>query len=120
MASIITSTSSSDPPTPNAGNAVRSVPMRIFLPDNAPIVQEPVPPVLDDGRANTLGAVLSALFPLLFPPPPSFSSFQPAREALAYAIVQGVRMPLDAEIGWMGSALLGPDGWVAVVIGLVG
>ena len=124
--STITSTTSSDPPsaasgtaTPTAGNAVRSIPIRFFLPDNAPIVQEPVPPTLEDGRPNTLGAVLSALFPLLFPPPPSFSSFQAQAPPLAYALVQGVRMPLDTEIGWLGSALVGPDGWVAVVIGLV-
>ncbi|TKY86101.1 hypothetical protein EX895_004926 [Sporisorium graminicola] len=124
--STITSTTSPDPPsaaggaaTPSTGSAVRSIPIRIFLPDNAPIVQEPVPPTLEDGRANTLGAVLSALFPLLFPPPPSFSSFQAQARPLAYALVQGVRMPLDAEIAWLGSALVGPDGWVAVVIGLV-
>ncbi|SPO25085.1 related to ATG5 - protein involved in autophagy and the Cvt pathway [Ustilago trichophora] len=122
MASTLTTTSSSDAPsgtaTPTTGNVVRSIPIRIFLPDNAPIVQEPVPPTLEDGRANTLGAVLSALFPLLFPPPPSFSSFQGQAKPLAYALVQGVRMPLDAEIAWLGSALVGPDGWVAVVIGL--
>ena len=75
--------------------------------------------MLEDGRVNTLGAVLSALFPLLFPPPPSFSSFQAQAAPLAYALVQGVRLPLDAEIAWLGSALVGPDGWVAVVIGLV-
>lgn len=121
MASTFTSTTSSDPPaTPTARDGVRSIPMRIFLPDNAPIVQEPVPPLLEDGRANTVGGVLSALFPLLFPPTPSFSSFQGAQPPLAYAVVQGIRMPLDAEIAWLGSALLGPDGWVAVVIGLVG
>ncbi|KAJ9478753.1 Autophagy protein 5 [Pseudozyma hubeiensis] len=122
--STLTSASSSDAPasgaaTPIAGSAVRSIPLRFFLPDNAPIVQEPVPPTLEDGKSNTLGAVLSALFPLLFPPPPSFSSFQAQAAPLAYALVQGVRMPLDAEIAWLGSALVGPDGWVAVVIGLV-
>ncbi|KAJ1028089.1 hypothetical protein NDA13_003538 [Ustilago tritici] len=124
--SAITTTSSSDAAsgtaTPSGGagkDAVRSIPIRIFLPDNAPIVQEPVPPVLEDGRVNTLGGVLSALFPLLFPPPPSFSSFQGQGKPLAYAVVQGVRVPLDAEIGWLGSALVGPDGWVSVVIGLV-
>ncbi|KAF6767446.1 Autophagy-related protein 5 [Kalmanozyma brasiliensis GHG001] len=123
--STITSTSSDAPSatsgtaTPTTGNAVRSIPIRIFLPDNAPIVQEPAPPMLDDGRPNTLGAVLSALFPLLFPPPPSFSSFVSQAPPLAFALVQGVRMPLDTEIAWLGSALVGPDGWVAVVIGLV-
>ncbi|PWZ01548.1 peptidase M22, glycoprotease [Testicularia cyperi] len=102
-----------------ASGAVRSIPIRFFLPDNAPIVQEPVPPLLDDGRCNTLAAVLSSLFPLLFPPTPSFSSFQQASPPLAYAVVQGIRLPLDAEIGWLGSALVGADGWVAVVIGLL-
>ncbi|SNX83525.1 related to ATG5 - protein involved in autophagy and the Cvt pathway [Melanopsichium pennsylvanicum] len=119
--SAITSTDSSDPPsTPNpASYGVRSIPIRIFLPDNAPIVQEPVPPMLEDGRPNTLYAVLSALFPLLFPPPPSFGSFQAQAKPLAFAIVQGVSVPLDTEINWLGSALVGADGWVAVVIGLM-
>lgn len=46
------------PSTPGPGNtsekqsnAIRSIPMRIHLPDNAPIVQEPVAPVLEDGTS---------------------------------------------------------------------
>jgi autophagy-related protein 5 len=34
-------------------------------------------------------------------------------------VVQGIRISLDADIGWLGSTLLGPDGWVAIVIGLL-
>ncbi|KAN0065444.1 autophagy protein 5 [Thecaphora frezii] len=109
--------------TPSGGGAasggIRSVPIRILLPDAAPVVQEPVAPLLEDGRPATLATLLSSLFPLLFPPPPSFSSFQAASPPLAYAVVQGVRMPLDAEVGWLGSTMLSPDGWLTIVIGLL-
>ena len=98
---------------------VRSVPMRILLPDSAPVVQEPVSPLLADGRPATLGTVLSGLLPLLFPPQPSFSSHQPPSPPLAYAVVQGVRVPLDAEIGWLGSTMISPDGWLGVLVGLL-
>ncbi|EPQ30755.1 uncharacterized protein PFL1_01656 [Pseudozyma flocculosa PF-1] len=103
----------------SSSGGIRSVPIRILLPDGAPSVQEPVAPLLEDGRPATLATLLSGLFPLLFPPPPSFSSFQAASPPLAYAVIQGVRMPLDAEVGWLGSTMLSPDGWLTIVIGLL-
>jgi autophagy-related protein 5 len=92
----------------------RSVPMRFHLSNGAPVVQEPAAPFTEDGRAITLHIVLSSLFPLLFPPTPTFSTaaatgIQPA--PLAYAVIQGIRVPLEAEIAWIGSVLPYADGW---------
>ena len=79
------------------------------------------------GSSITLRQALSTLLPLLFPPPPastsssSPSSSAPAHAALplAHALVQGIYVPLDAEIGWLGACMPGADGWVAVVVVLV-
>jgi autophagy-related protein 5 len=97
-------------------------------------------PSLNTGLPNTLSHVLTTHLPLLFPPlnhpshAHSSSSFrqsqssllreiqqaQKEKEALAYALVQGVLAPLEAEMGWLGACLAGADGWVNVAIGLVG
>ncbi|KAF8524869.1 autophagy protein 5 [Hysterangium stoloniferum] len=98
---------SSNTITPDSAYAVRSVPLRIYLPDG-PVLQDLVPPV-DEGRPALLGALLSSHLPLLFPldAPP-----------LAYVIVQGVVCSLQAEVAWLGACLAGADGWVNVCVGL--
>lgn len=102
-------------------SSYRSLPMRFHLVNGAPVVQEPVAPYNEDGKPNTLHSVLSALFPLLFPPTPTFSpTSSPAPPPpLAYAVVQGIRIPLDSEIPWIGALLGSADGWVAVCIHLL-
>ncbi|GAA6057247.1 hypothetical protein JCM3770_003821 [Rhodotorula araucariae] len=134
------SSSSSRSPTPSSmssafvgaegrlpdANAVRSVPLRVYLPEGAHVVQDVVSPVQADGSPTTLHRALSALVPLLFPAPappeaPSSLSSIPAAPAptpapLAHALVQGTYVPLAAEVGWLGACLAGADGWVAVVV----
>ncbi|KDN37662.1 hypothetical protein K437DRAFT_251777 [Tilletiaria anomala UBC 951] len=97
-------------------NAARAVPIRFHLPDNAPLVQEPVAPLLEDGRPATLQSTLSALFPLLFPPPPAFRLGTIASPNLAYPVVHGIVVPLESEISWLGSTFTSADGWLSVVI----
>jgi len=110
---------------------VRSVPIRIYLPDG-PVMQELVPPVLDSGLPHTLSHYLSTTLPLLFPPAPlpthshslshSLSRSQhplPAPPSLAYALIQGVLAPSDAEMAWLGACMAGADGWVNVCVGIV-
>ncbi|KZT56569.1 hypothetical protein CALCODRAFT_550715 [Calocera cornea HHB12733] len=114
----------STPPTPNpdgsgAGTtndayAVRSVPIRLFLPDS-PALQDLYPPLMDNGVHATLGDLLSSHLPLLFP---GGKSSQNINLHGAYIVVQGIEPPLDAEIGWLGASLAGADGWVNVCIGL--
>ncbi|OCF41711.1 autophagy protein 5 [Kwoniella heveanensis CBS 569] len=55
--------------------AVRSVPLKIYLPDNAPVIQEVIPPTKPDGKPATLLSILRKHLPLLFPPnPPNLTS----------------------------------------------
>ncbi|KAE8220112.1 hypothetical protein CF319_g6310 [Tilletia indica] len=102
----------------SAPGGLRHIPMRIHLPEGGPVVQEPVGPYFEDGRPKTLFAQLSALFPLLFPPAPSFASFAAPSPPLAFVVVQGVRVPLEAEIAWLGAVLSGADGWLSVIVHL--
>jgi autophagy-related protein 5 len=43
------------------------------------------------------------------------ASFLAARP-LGRAIVHGIAIPLDAEVGWLGATMCGADGWVSVVV----
>ncbi|KAM0751896.1 APG5-domain-containing protein [Meredithblackwellia eburnea MCA 4105] len=95
---------------PPEANAMRSVPMRIYLPDGAPVVQGVVVPLVN-GIPTTLQTALSTLLPLLFPPN--------SQQALAQPIIHGIRIPLDTQVGWMGACLAGADGWVGLVLVLV-
>ncbi|GAA5917267.1 hypothetical protein JCM6882_009268 [Rhodosporidiobolus microsporus] len=113
--------STSRSPTPSGGpstldgarlpdaNGVRNVPVRVFLPEGAPVVQELVAPVQADGSPTTLAAFLSSTLPLLFPSSPS-------SPPLAHPLIQGIFPPLQTEVGWLGACLVGADGWVNVVV----
>ncbi|KAG6820883.1 hypothetical protein H0H93_010227 [Arthromyces matolae] len=104
---------------------VRSVPVRIYLPDG-PVLQDLVPPIMEDGSPNTLAQYLTGHIPLLFPPRSRPST--PAdvehdiRESqlpgLAYPLIQGVHSPSDAEMAWLGACMAGADGWLNVCIGI--
>ncbi|KAG6878528.1 hypothetical protein C0993_004426 [Termitomyces sp. T159_Od127] len=93
---------------------VRSVPVRIYLPDG-PVLQDLVPPILEDVH-----------IPLLFPPrsrpPTPTAADQTVNDSsmpkLAYALVQGVRSPPEAEMAWLGACMAGADGWLNICIGI--
>lgn len=68
-----------------------------------------------EGSANTLANYLSTHLSQLFPPSPSESPFHD----LAYALVQGVVVPPDTEVAWLGACMAGADGWVNVCVGIL-
>ncbi|KAF8605558.1 autophagy protein 5 [Ceratobasidium sp. AG-I] len=100
---------STEPSEQNAAHTVRSIPMKIYLPDG-PVLQDQVPPTNSAGVPTTLGEHLKSVMPLLF-----------GREEgnnLSFALIQGVVPPLEAEIPWLGACMAGADGWVNVCIGV--
>lgn len=108
---------------------MRSIPMRIYLPHGGPIIQDivPVMTTLANGEvaSQTLESALSTLLPALFPSvPPSGSIGMSAsfvatgKQLVKRVIVQGIQMPLDAELGWCAAYLAYPDGWLGVVLGV--
>ena len=100
---------STEPSEQNAAQAVRSVPMRIILPDG-PVLQDQVPPSNSVGTPMTLGEHLRTVMPLLFGKDEATN--------LAFALIQGVVPPLESEIPWLGACMAGADGWVNVCIGI--
>ncbi|ODN82308.1 hypothetical protein L202_02587 [Cryptococcus amylolentus CBS 6039] len=93
--------------------ATRSVPIKLYLPDNAPAIQDVLSPMDENGKPNTLISVLHKLIPLLFPvPPSSFKDPYP----LAFPIAQGIVLPPEADIAWVASCVCGADGWVRLGI----
>ncbi|KAJ6475225.1 autophagy protein Apg5-domain-containing protein [Mycena vitilis] len=120
------------PPTDAAGPTerdgaynVRSIPVRVYLPDG-PVIQDLVPPILEDGAPHTLSHFLSTHVPLLFPPrppapPPSRTNPHPqppsVRE-LGYPLIQGVLTPPESEMAWLGACLAGADGWLNICVGI--
>ncbi|KZV98862.1 hypothetical protein EXIGLDRAFT_700082 [Exidia glandulosa HHB12029] len=95
--------------------SVRNVPVKIYLPDGGPVIQEPISALDETGRPTTLGAILHKFLPLLFP-----SASLESPSSLAYAIVQGILPPSDTEMAWLGACMAGADGWVNVCVGLRG
>ena len=55
------------------------------------------------------------ILPTLFPSPSS-SSTSTKKEDKASILIQGIIVPSSMELGWMGSCLVGADGWVSAVL----
>lgn len=95
------------------GDGVRNVPLRIYLPNGAPVLQGQSSPMDESGRRVTLGAALAEIAPSLFP-----EATPSSKRRLARAFIHGVQVPLEAELGWLGTVMCFADGWVSVVIHL--
>ncbi|KAF9788479.1 autophagy protein Apg5-domain-containing protein [Thelephora terrestris] len=95
-------------PDKDGASSVRSVPVRIYLPDG-PVLQELAPPLLDGERPHTVSRFLTSTLPLLFPE---------TGKRHAYALVQGVVCPPETELSWLGACMAGADGWVNICIGI--
>jgi autophagy-related protein 5 len=65
--------------------------------------------IISSGTPHTLSCYLSTHIPLLFPADSSV--------ATAYALIQGVLAPPEAEMAWVGACLAGADGWVNICVG---
>jgi autophagy-related protein 5 len=98
--------------------------MRIYLPHGGPVIQELVPlNAPSTARPHTLQTVLQQLLPALFPPrqapgahsmTSSFITHQ--KQLVNKVIIQGIDVPLDAELGWCAACLAYPDGWLGIVL----
>ncbi|CAG8605061.1 359_t:CDS:2 [Diversispora eburnea] len=95
----------------NDGQMPRHIPLRIYLPDNCPVLQEPVSP-LDDNNGNplTLGDVLHQILPELFP------SSLPSENSFAAPVIHGVIPQLDMPIVWASQNLCYPDNFLHIVV----
>lgn len=115
--------------SPDSCYAVRSVPLKLYLSDNAPEIQDIVSPVTSDGEPTTIIHMLRQTLPLLFPenshvPVPGTGSdtTESGRTdtcyTLAKPILYGVVLPPEAEVAWLAACVCAPDGWLRIGIQL--
>lgn len=91
--------------------AARSLPVKVYLPDCAPPMQNVIAPLVD-GHPATLIEMLRSQLPLLFPP--SGEAY-----ALAQPLVLGIVVPPESEVAWLAACMAGADGWLRIGIQLV-
>ncbi|KAF8891669.1 autophagy protein Apg5-domain-containing protein [Infundibulicybe gibba] len=111
---------SADPAGPSDRDGafnVRSVPVRVYLPDG-PVLQDLVPPLVEDGSPHILSHYLSNHIPLLFPPrpptpPPSRTNPKPHAPDVPECLT-----PPDSEMAWLGACMAGADGWLNICVGI--
>jgi autophagy-related protein 5 len=122
---VLSTTSTFDASRVPDANSMRSIPMRIYLPHGAPVVQDVVPAINpSSGRPATLQSALTMLVPSLMRPGLSgvtdmSASFVAQQKPIPLrVIVQGIELPLETELGWCSACLSYPDGWLGVVIDL--
>ena len=122
---VLTTTSTFDASRVPEANSMRSIPMRIYLPHGAPIIQDVVPAInASTGKPATFQSALTTLVPSLLKgglasvSDMSTSFFAQQKAPTIRVIVQGIEIPLDTELGWCSACLSYPDGWLGVVIGL--
>ncbi|KAI7852768.1 putative autophagy-specific protein [Circinella umbellata] len=84
-------------------DSLRYVPLRIYLPDQCPVIQEVVSFTNKDS-SKLLGDVLNDILPDLFP------------SNLAIPITHGIQLPLDTPIDWASQNLSFADNFLHLVI----
>lgn len=94
----------------NDGQSPRHIPLRIYLPDNCPVIQEPIAPLDENGNPLTLGEVLHQILPDLFPSP------LPTENAFAAPVIHGVIPQLNIPIIWASQNLCYPDNFLHIVV----
>ncbi|CAG8526207.1 3772_t:CDS:2 [Ambispora leptoticha] len=98
----------------------RHIPLRIYLPENCPVIQEPVTPVDENGILSsqfllrnqlTLGDVLHQILPDLFPSPVASEN-----NSTAAPVIHGVIPQLEMPIVWASQNLCYPDNFLHIVV----
>ncbi|KAG2200649.1 hypothetical protein INT47_005805 [Mucor saturninus] len=93
-----------------SNSSLRNIPLRIYLPDNCPVIQEPVSFYGDSEKQETLTVkdVLRKLIPDLFVSEETLH--------LISILVHGVELPLDTPISWAYENLSFADNFLHVVV----
>ncbi|GAA5988250.1 hypothetical protein JCM5350_007627 [Sporobolomyces pararoseus] len=134
--SATTTTSYEDQTVTQNGNGtgadgdLKNLAIKIYLPPiggevgGGKVLNSPTSP-LDPrtGQPTTLQSYLSSVLPLLFPTPSTSSSTIRSTQATssspkAFAIIQGIVVPIESELSWLTSCLGGTDGWLSIVIAI--
>ncbi|CAD6586504.1 MAG: autophagy protein 5 [Tremellales sp. Tagirdzhanova-0007] len=99
---------------PESSYSVRAVPVKLYLPDGAPVLQDIISPHSADGKPLTVLGMLRRHLPLLFPP--TSTETYP----IAFPIASGIDLPPHAEVAWLAACICGADGWLRIGVRLRG
>ncbi|GAA5938752.1 Atg5p [Sporobolomyces koalae] len=128
------------PPTPlnevtaSASSDLKNLAIRIFVvdcsnrsqPTNRMFTSPVTPFESTTGQPTTLYSYLSTILPTLFPSPPPRTSgddtltISNTRDNKVQVMVQGIVVPFETDLGWLASCMTGLDGWVNLVIVVLG
>ncbi|KAI8097237.1 autophagy protein Apg5-domain-containing protein [Halteromyces radiatus] len=92
------------------GIGVRSVPLRLYLPDQAPVIQDIAPFTNEKGDSCTLGDVLHSILPSLF------MADYTTKDTNLIVVIHGIQLPLQTPIRWTSDHLAYPDNFLHLVI----
>jgi autophagy-related protein 5 len=97
----------------NDGAMARNLPVRIYLPENCPVIQDLVSPLDEHGRPRTLRQILHAAVPDLFP-----LVVVDARSSspVASVLIHGIRPSLETNVIWAAQTMVYPDNFLHLVV----
>ncbi|GJJ69356.1 autophagy-related protein 5 [Entomortierella parvispora] len=95
----------------NDGAAPRHLPVRIYLPGNSPVIQEPFIPADEQDHPRTLRQILNDALPALFP----LEDDATAGHA-AGALIHGVKPSLETSALWAAQNMAYADNFLHLVI----
>ncbi|KAF9927004.1 autophagy protein 5 [Linnemannia zychae] len=92
------------------GITARNLPVRVYLPESCPIVQDLVSSLDEQGQPRTLRQILHAVVPDLFP------LEDPGLNVVASVLIHGIRPSLDIDACWAVQTLAYPDNFLHLVV----
>ncbi|KAF9099824.1 autophagy protein 5 [Mortierella sp. GBA35] len=97
----------------NEGAVARHLPIRIYLPENCPVIQELVSPFDEHDQPRTLRQILHAAVPDLFPLKDDPGSTPTTR---ASVLIHGIKPSLDTDASWAAQTMAYPDNFLHLVV----
>ncbi|KAG0367327.1 autophagy protein 5 [Gamsiella multidivaricata] len=94
----------------NDGAATKFLPIRIYLPENCPVIQNPVSPMDEQGQPRTLRQILNIALPDLFP------LGSDDDHAGASVMIHGIKPSLDVNAVWFAQNMAYPDNFLHLVV----
>ncbi|KAF9918939.1 autophagy protein 5 [Lobosporangium transversale] len=93
----------------NDGVMPRNLPIRIYLPENCPVIQEPISPVDENNQPKSLRRILYQSLPDLFP-------LVETGPPVATAMIHGITPSLETSALWAAQNMSYPDNFLHLVI----
>ncbi|KAI8343407.1 autophagy protein 5 [Chlamydoabsidia padenii] len=94
------------------GVGLRSVPIRLYLPDQCPVIQDTTSFTNEQGASRTLGDILHSIIPSLFLQNGTYTN----TESNLIVVLHGIQLPLHTPIRWASDHLSYPDNFLHLII----